>query len=239
MARPHLDPRRAALVGAVAVGLVALGVVALRAAAPKSPASPGAEDGGAVLRVPRRVAPLDLDAQALDWSVPHAQTGSFKSVDGQSTPYSEARLGWGDGKLYLLLYAADQDIRAGVQAHDMPLEQTDAFRITLTRPGEAVSHVIYVSPVGTVTDESLVNDRVDTSWESAAEVAHANDGTLDDSHDEDEEWVIEMAVPLSVLGLRGEAGEQIGLSLQRCDVPKGAGRRCGAWGEPGGLIVLE
>ncbi|MBK7580763.1 MAG: hypothetical protein IPI67_11205 [Myxococcales bacterium] len=36
-----------------------------------------------------------------------------------------------------------------------------------------------------------------------------------------------------------EAGEQLGLSLRRCDVPKGAGRRCGAWGEPGGLVVLD
>ncbi|MFO0572056.1 MAG: hypothetical protein U0263_40915 [Polyangiaceae bacterium] len=50
-----------------------------------------------------------------------AQTGSFISVDGQNTPDSEARLVWSDGKLYLLLYAADQDIRASVKAHDAPL----------------------------------------------------------------------------------------------------------------------
>jgi hypothetical protein len=239
MVRRFRDPRRAAVVGAVAVSLVALAVVALKAAAPKSRTSRAVEHVAEILRVPRRVAPLKLDAQALDWRVAHAQTGTFRSVDGQSTPYSEARLGWGDGKLYLLLYAADQDIRAGAQTHDAPIGQDDAFRITFTRPGEALSHVIFVSPTGTVTDESVAGDRVDTSWESGVEVAHENDGTLDNPRDEDEEWVIEMALPLSAIGLRGEPGERIGLSLRRCDVPKGAGRRCGEWGEPDGMIVLE
>ena len=239
MDRRRRERSRAALVGAVAVSAVGLLVLALRASAPKSRALGVVERVGATLRVPRASAPPKLDGEVDDWRGAHAQTGMFKSVDGQNAPDSEARLVWGDGKLFLLLYAADQDIRASVKTHDAPLWPEDAFKLSFGQPGEAAAHVIYVSPIGTITDEAVVADRLDSSWESHAEVAHDVDGTLNDSHDEDEEWVVEMALPLSSLGLRGEPGERIGFSVRRCDVPKGAGRRCTAWGEPDGMLVLE
>jgi hypothetical protein len=64
---------------------------------------------------------------------------------------------------------------------------------------------------------------------------------VNDSRDDDEEWVIEMAVPFESIGLRGERGESIGFSARRCDTPKEEARTCAAWGEGSarGRIVLQ
>ncbi len=191
---------------------------------------------GPVLRVARARVPVKIDGEPQDWAGQHAQTGVFKSVDGRRAPDSEAHLSWGDGKLYLLLYAADQDIRASVKTPDAPLWPEDAFRLAFTRAGDASSRVIYVSPIGTLTDEIVTGKRVDTSWQSGAVVAHDLDGTPNNPKDNDEEWIIEMAIPLSSIGMRGAPGSSVGLSLERCDIPKGADRRCTAYQ---GRIVLE
>ncbi|MEZ4225454.1 MAG: carbohydrate-binding family 9-like protein [Polyangiaceae bacterium] len=201
-------------------------------------ASPAALPSHA-LHVPRAAASIQLDGKVDDWQGVHAMTGNFVSVDGRNAPDSEARLLWREGALYLLLYAADRDIRSSVHTHDAPLWPEDAFKITFRTAGEARARVIYVSPNGTLTDQIQIGERVDPSWESKARVGHDLDGTPNDASDEDEEWKIELAIPLASLGLRGVAGESLSLSIRRCDVPKGADRRCAAWGEPEGAIVLE
>jgi len=58
------------------------------------------------------------------------------------------------------------------------------------------------------------------------------DGTINDPRNMDEEWVIEMALPFESLGLKGESGETIGLSVVRCDTPKGSPRVCAGWASP-------
>ena len=70
------------------------------------------------------------------------------------------------------------------------------------------------------------------------------DGTLNQPKDRDEEWAIELAIPLESLGMKGEPGESIGLSLSRCDTLHGASPVCAGWGEGAadqgkGTIVLE
>ena len=46
--------------------------------------------------------------------------------------------------------------------------------------------------------------------------------------------MIELAIPFDALGLKGEKGERIGLSIRRCDTPHSGVRSCGSWGEGGG-----
>jgi hypothetical protein len=162
----------------------------------------------------------------------------MKSVDGQRMTDSTVRLVWHGEELYLLLYAADNDIRATVTLADAPLWQEDAFRLAFSLPGDPRARVIYVSPIGTLTDAYVKGDVVDTSWQSGARVGRDVDGTLNDPRDDDEEWVIEMAVPFASLGIHGAAGERLGFSARRCDAPKGSGRRCSSWGDPDGEIVL-
>ena len=195
---------------------------------------------GPELRVPHAAASAVIDGEVDEaaWRGEVASTGFLLGVDGQRMTASSVRMVWKDDLLYVLLYAADADIRATITTPDAPLWPEDAFRLTFNVRGDPRARVIYVSPLGTVTDEYVRGDAVDTSWQSGAEVGHDIDGTPNDPRDDDEEWVIEMAIPLSSIGLGGGPGERVGFSARRCDVPKGAGRRCGAWGEPDGEIVL-
>jgi len=74
----------------------------------------------------------------------------------------------------------------------------------------------------------------DFTWNSGAHLSTERDGTLNKPDDNDEEWVIELAIPFDALGLKGEKGERIGFSVHRCDTPHSGVRSCGSWGEGNG-----
>ena len=195
------------------------------------------------LHVPRAAGSIVLDGDMDDpgWLKETARTNAFVTSDGEPAhPYSDARLVWGDGHLYVALYAADEDIRATQTKSDEPLWLEDSFHLAFT--SGRTERAIDVSPIGTLTD-GLREGRgpFDYSWESGAHVSHEADGTANDSRDDDEEWVIEMAIPVESLGLAGEPGERIGFSAHRCDTPKHAGRVCASWGEGSthGVLILD
>jgi hypothetical protein len=50
------------------------------------------------------------------------------------------------------------------------------------------------------------------------------DGTLDQPKDDDEEWVVELAVPRAQLG-----DGPLAITAKRCDTPKDGVPRCGQW----------
>jgi hypothetical protein len=204
--------------------------------------------GDPVLRVPHTPGSITLDGDMDDpgWVKPPgpARTGAFTLSNGQEArPYSNTRIVWGDGFLYLALYAADEDIESHADQPDSPLLAEDAFHIVFSRPG--VEYVLDVSPRAVLTD-SIRRDggAWDFSWSSGAHVSKEIDGTVNSPGNTDEEWGVEMAIPFESLGMKGERGETIGLSLSRCDEPKGVPRVCAGWGEPSldqrrGIIVLE
>ena len=196
------------------------------------------------LAVPRALTAIRIDGELDDvaWNDSAARTGAFQSGGVAARPYSDARLTWRDGNLYLALYAADEDIVSPVVPHDTPVWTVDSFRVVF-RSGER-ERSIDVTPRGIVTDgERVSGGPFDARWESRVNVAVDSDGTLDDSSDQDEEWVVEMAIPLDALGLKGASGERIGLEISRCDRIRAAdGRRhrsCGAWGNSSSEIVLR
>jgi hypothetical protein len=174
---------------------------------------------------------LDGDVDEPGWTPlgGAARTGGFvlpRGVPGR--PYSDARLVWGDGYLYVALYAADEDIRSVVESHDGPLWLGDSFHMVFARDGK--ERTIDVSPTGTVTDALRpAGGLFDYSWESGAHVSTEVDGTVNLSSDADEEWVIEMAIPLDSLGMRSEPGEATGFSVQRCDAASHGARVCAGW----------
>ncbi len=105
-----------------------------------------------------------------------------------------------------------------------------------------------VSPTGTLADgvravrvTSDAPHPFDFRWQSGARVSHEFDGTPNQSADIDEEWLIEMAIPLEALGITGQKGERLGVSVRRCDTLKSGQRSCGSWGygEKRGVLVLE
>jgi hypothetical protein len=194
--------------------------------------------GAPVLRVPHAPGPITLDGDTddLGWLHPPgpARTGAFRLASGKvATPHSETRLVWSGDYLYLALYASDEDIRT----------EGDAFRIVFSQPG--VAYAIEVSPTAAVTGSIRRGEGGwEPGWSSGAHASREIDGTIDDPRNMDEEWAIELAVPLASIGMRGEHGETIGMSLRRCDTPKESPRVCGGWGDgegdgQAGRIVLE
>ncbi len=187
---------------------------------------------------------LDGDTDDSGWRGPTLRTGAFVAQDGITAvhPHSEARIVWGDGFLYMNLYAADEDIRALGRTPDSLAPGEDFFHLIFT--DTTTERVIDVNPLGVVTDGMRprgANQDPDRAWDSHAHVSHELDGTPNQPTDNDEEWALEMAIPFESLGLTGKPGEQIGLSMRRCDTPHSGRRVCGAWGEVGlhKVLVLD
>jgi len=233
---------RAAPVAGAEAAVPAVPAVATRAPRP-AVADPAA------LVVPRIAGPVVIDAELEGkklWEGDTGTTRNFKDSAGNGmVPYTEAKARWGDGKLYLMLYAGDLDLQGRVRAHDGPVERDDAFHLEFGRGDEV--RVISVSVLGTVADALCRPSRTDPtgrvcdrSWESHARVAVDRDGTLNKIGDNDEEWVIEMAVPLAALGFAdAHAGTRIPFSIHRCEIGHGSSRGCGGWGgEPLGELAL-
>jgi hypothetical protein len=138
---------------------------------------------------------IQLDGE---WSEPawnsRAIRGVFTDNGAQARPYSEIRLLRDETHLFVGFYAADEDIHS-----DEAFELTSGpFTMQVTAAGKATP--------------AIVRAAVD------------RDGTIDDSHDDDEEWVVEAAVPLSVLG-----PSPYPMTAKRCDVTKDGVRHCGSW----------
>jgi Carbohydrate family 9 binding domain-like len=192
------------------------------------------------LHVPHATASIEPNGEVDEpvWATA-VRTNAFTTGGKAARPYSDARLLWGDGFLYVTLYAGDEDIRATDAKHDDPLWVADAFQLVFV--DGARERTIDVSPLGIVTDgERVGNGTADYRWESHARVGHDTDGTVNAPDDDDEEWVIEMAIPLDSLGLAGHAGDRIGFSARRCDATRQIGRVCAGWGDSGdGVLVLD
>jgi hypothetical protein len=186
--------------------------------------------------VPRATGAIELDGRLSEaiW------LGAATRTAIGARPFSEARFAWGGDTLFVAFYAADSDIVTRAQRADDPVWLDDAFRLTFsTEAGE--KRVIDVSPSGVVCDAKSQGDAFDPGWQSGATVGHDVDGTPNDARDEDEEWVLELALPLRSLGLAPSAGSRTELALRRCDASSAPGPapRAPACAEWRGELVLE
>jgi hypothetical protein len=210
---------------------------------PRAEAPPPA----ARLLVPRVAGPIRINAETAGkaaWNDDTGITRNFKDAAGNGMiPYTEAKVRWGDGALYLLLYAGDLDLEGRVRKRDGAVENDDSFRLEFGR-GDDV-RVISISVLGTISDarctSSPAGRKCDASWSSGARIAVDRDGSLNKIGDNDEEWVVEMAIPLAKLGFKGAAaGARIPFSVSRCEIGHDGRHACGSWGQnPGGELVLE
>jgi hypothetical protein len=214
-----------------------------------SKSNPGAGERAApavrALAVTRLKAPLKLDGEATepDW-LTSARTRPFlDATGGEARPFSEARFLWDDANLYVLLYAADNDIRARVKDHDGPVWIDDHFSLHIRPDGAAQpTYAFDISPAGVVMDAKRpAGGKDDASWESGIKLGVDLDGTInDDTNGDDEEWVIEAAIPLRSMGIEGKPGTHLLVDIARCDTPRGTKeKRCGAWGTSAEPHALE
>jgi len=236
--------RRGRVAAAAAVAMAFLGA----GASAGTPAGAVGEPRPATLHVPHVSAPIAIDAELegkTAWEADTGNTRNFQDATGKGmVPYSEAKLRWGHGMLYLMLYAGDLDLEGKVKASDGPVEDDDAFHLEFGAGREV--RVVSVSVLGTVADALCTTTAAgrrscDARWRSHARVAVDRDGTLNKIGDNDEEWVVEMAIPLGALGIaHAGPGTRLPFSVRRCEVGHGRNPSCGSWGSrPAGELVLD
>lgn len=151
--------------------------------------------------VARGAITVDGELREADWN-DRARFATFLAGDAEARPHSQVRLLRDATTLYVGLYAADQDIRS-----------TDAFELALG------SLHVRVDARGKVAPPDLV-----------AAVDVEDDETIDDPRDDDEEWTVELAIPIARV-----PADATSVRATRCDTPKGGAPRCGGWIGP--LIV--
>jgi hypothetical protein len=198
--------------------------------------------GDRVLHLPRSGGAISLDGDTDDrgWVGPPgaATTRAFLTDDGNpARPYSQARIVWGGDYLYLALFASDEDIESRVDRPDAPVgPDDDAFHVVFSR--DDTEYAFDVSPNAMITDARRVGTGAwDTTWNSEARGSKELGGSINNPNGLDEEWEVELAIPLESLGLTGEPGENIGASFRRCDKPKESSRVCAGWGDgPDGRV---
>jgi hypothetical protein len=183
------------------------------------------------------------------WDSEAGSTQNLRDASGKGmVPYSEVRARWGSENLYLWLYAGDLDLEGRVQEPDGDLSGDDAFHIEIGE-GSRV-YAVDVSVLGTVSDAVCPSrsagfgprraGECDRTWQSQATVAVDRDGTLNRVHDNDEEWLVEMALPLARLGLPAAAGTRVPFSVSRCEIGVDGRHACGGWGvEKRGELILD
>lgn len=214
------------------------------------PPTPPGRPPTPVLHVPRTSKPIVPSGQfRIDTWRSAVNTHTLLDADGRgAVPVSEARFLWGQGQLYLRFYAGDLDLQAKAKAHDGEVWKDDAFSLSFF-PGGERKLVLMVSVTGVVADGDCPVDAVDLSdprcslkWDSGAAVAVDADGTLNHVGDRDEEWNVEVALPLKAIGVPDKPGTVVPFALRRREVaydgPKAIGF-CGSAEEPAKLVLEE
>jgi hypothetical protein len=146
--------------------------------------------------------PIKIDGEwdEHDWPT-RALRGQFVADDNTlARPSSEVRFLHDDKDLIVALYAADENI-----------ETRDAFDFSVG------TLALHVDARGVVTPPNAAI-RAKTDFD---------EGTIDNPKDDDEEWVVELAIPLDAVGLK--AGVHQPVKASRCDTPKDNIQRCGHW----------
>ncbi|MEP6861949.1 MAG: hypothetical protein ABJE66_15100 [Deltaproteobacteria bacterium] len=159
-------------------------------------------------RIPATTGELKLDGELgePDWSA-HALRHVLAGPDGgKARPFSETSFLHDKTYLYVGLYAADENIQSG-----------EFFDVHI---GALAFHA---NATGTVTPEI-----------QGAKASIDRDGTLDDPSNDDEEWVLELAIPLQATGFAPGVSQIV--TVKRCDTPKDHIERCGTWS---GRVALE
>jgi hypothetical protein len=134
-----------------------------------------------------------------------AVAGPFvRSIDGKpASAGTEARLLWDDDNLYVAFQSEDQNVSGKFSKDDEPLYTSNVVEIFLDPKGDA-SHYneIEVAPTNALFDASFTGgprQNMNLAWSSHAQHAVHVDGTLNEAHDVDRGWTVELAIPFESL----------------------------------------
>jgi len=210
------------------------------------PSAPGAPVAP-VLLVPFVAKPV-VPSSHFDVSVWARSVNTHTLLDANgkgAVPVSEARFLWDNRNLYVNFYAGDLDLEAHETKHDGAVWNDDSVTFAFFTP--ARKRLISVSATGVLSDgecpldaDTLADTRCNLHWESHARLGIDADGTVNHLHDFDEEWNVQLAIPLASLGARAASHAELSFTILRCEMAHDGPRACGRWGtssEPGKLIL--
>ncbi|MDH7571801.1 MAG: carbohydrate-binding family 9-like protein [Armatimonadota bacterium] len=161
------------------------------------------------------------------------------TTTGETPRYATtARLLWDEGFLYVAFVCEDPDIWGTLTQRDDPLYKEEVVEVFLDEDADESDYYEFeVSPRNVVID-LLVEWRgarmwADPKWNCAGwRTAVHVEGTLDNRHDTDTRWSVEMAIPWAALAnlprRRLRAGDRMRLNLYRIDRAKD-GDEYSAW----------
>jgi len=199
----------------IALGAMSAGCRDDRAATPKAvkpvPCAP------AVLSAKRGTPIVDGKLDNPVWHAAEASTPFIDEQRNRPVPHTEARACWDDGSLFVLLYAADEELRAS----DRVRIEFDAGRIEASPDGKLYCRF------GAESDCAALGVK------AALDV----DGDVDATAKEDEEWTVVISVPWSRLAPSGRPSE-LPVSFRRDDSLAGEPLRT-VWSRGCGAIRLE
>ena len=139
----------------------------------------------------------------------------------EGKPYSDVRLAHEGGTLHVVLYASDHDIVTARVPADGPVWRGDDFHVVFTRG--ATSFAFDVDPRCTITDGKREGQGPwSYAWQSGAKATCDTDGTVDQPGDNDEEWVVDLDIPMASMGLSEK--ERVDLTVRRCDLQEAGGK---------------
>lgn len=134
-----------------------------------------------------------------------AIAGPFvRSLDGKpATAATEARLLWDDEYLYVAFQSEDPNVAGKFFHDDEPLYTSNVVEIFVNPSGDGARYdEIEVAPTNALFDASFSGgprQNMNLAWSSRARHAVHVDGTLNDAHDVDRGWTVELAIPFAAL----------------------------------------
>lgn len=156
----------------------------------------------------RLSAPLTLDGKLdePDWKAAERSQAFVQTMTGTEGSFAaKVRVAYDAQKLYLGYEVADDFLRCSFTKPDDHLWEQDTIEVMIDPEGDAKNYFeIQVSPTGLVFDTRYDRRRRpqpfgDLGWSSGTEARVSVDGTPNQHHDEDEGYVVEMAVPWEAL----------------------------------------
>jgi hypothetical protein len=171
-------------------------------------------------------------------------TGAFPDAyNGSALPYqTEARAAWDQKNLYIAFECPDTDIFSEPKERDAELWLQDAVEIFIDANKDQEDYLeLQASPRGVIFDSYFPKHRQgQADFNSGLKVAVDVQGTLNQRDDQDQRWVVEMALPFSDAKGRGKyeialppkVGDVWRVNFLRVDVSKGVPQRAGAWSPP-------
>lgn len=214
-------------------------------------------DGGPKRYVARRTdKPIKIDGKLDEQAWKDApSTGPFVNTmnGGPAEQAVQARLLWDDKFLYAAFEVADTDVWSKLNKRDDKLWTEEAVELMIDADKNGKGYVeLQVAPNGAIFDTYLpeyrkYEDAIDPkkkpfSWNSKMEAAVVVNGTLNKRDDQDQGWVVELALPLGdVKGMDTKAelprlppqvGDSWKINMFRMDQPAGKPQQASGWSPP-------